>query len=65
MRPQAPIVLISVSASRPLSRHVAERFAIDHESPQVLVIRNNELVAARSHDDITVEFLLDFVDAAS
>lgn len=64
MRPHAPIVLISVLNNRSLSRYVSDRFAIEHESPQVLVVRKNELVAARSHDDITLEFLLQFVDEA-
>ncbi|MEJ8844292.1 bacillithiol system redox-active protein YtxJ [Lacibacter sp. H375] len=34
---------------RPLSNSVAERFAVEHESPQILVIKNGKCVYNESH----------------
>jgi bacillithiol system protein YtxJ len=59
LRPEAPVVLLPVLQSRALCRYIADRFAIEHQSPQVLVIRDKQLVSAVSHDEITTQFLLD------
>lgn len=42
---------------RSLSKAVAEKFDIYHESPQVLLIRNGECTYDASHLDITVQEL--------
>jgi bacillithiol system protein YtxJ len=42
---------------RPISAAIAERFAVHHESPQVLLIRNGECMYDASHLDISVEEL--------
>jgi bacillithiol system protein YtxJ len=38
---------------RDLSNAIAERYCVQHESPQVLVIRNGRCVRAESHFGIT------------
>jgi bacillithiol system protein YtxJ len=40
---------------RPVSNQVAEDFAVHHESPQVLLIRNGECVYEESHNGISME----------
>lgn len=37
---------------RDISNHVAHQFDVEHESPQVLLIRNGNAVYDRSHYDI-------------
>lgn len=62
LRPETSLFLVSVGEHRSLSRYIAERFDVEHESPQILVVSQNRLLATRSHDDITLEFLLQVVD---
>jgi len=40
---------------RQLSNEIAERFAVYHESPQVLLIKNCECLYDQSHNGITME----------
>jgi bacillithiol system protein YtxJ len=47
---------------RPMSNKVADLFQIDHESPQVLLIRDGQCVYDESHMGITMN---DIVDAAA
>jgi bacillithiol system protein YtxJ len=47
---------------RPISNKVAEDFFIEHESPQVLLIRNGECIYDESHLGITMD---DIVDASA
>jgi bacillithiol system protein YtxJ len=39
---------------RPVSREIAEKFQVHHESPQILLIHNGECIYDASHLDITV-----------
>ena len=49
------IPFIDVARSQPLSRAVAERTGIRHESPQVLVLRHGQAVWWASHSAITAD----------
>lgn len=44
---------------RPLSNSVAERFAVEHESPQILVIKNGKCVYKESHMGIDMDEIKD------
>jgi bacillithiol system protein YtxJ len=46
---------------RAISNEVATRFNIQHQSPQIIVIKNGVAVYATSHEDIDVLFLERFV----
>ncbi len=48
---------LDIIEHRPVSNYVAERFAVHHESPQVLFIRNGECTCEASHLDISVDEL--------
>jgi len=49
---------------RSLSNKIAELFGIQHESPQVLVIRDGECIYSESHLGIYMEEILDRTKAA-
>jgi len=44
---------------RPVSNKIAENFRIQHESPQVLVIRNGECIYDESHLGISMDEIAD------
>ena len=51
----AQIALVVVQRARELSRSVAERTGVRHESPQAIILRNGQAVWSASHFDITTE----------
>ena len=46
---------------RNISNEVAESFAVQHESPQVLLIKNGECVYDESHGGISMEEIVETV----
>ncbi|MFL6253486.1 MAG: bacillithiol system redox-active protein YtxJ [Pyrinomonadaceae bacterium] len=50
---KTPVSIVVVQQSRDLSREVAERTGVRHETPQALVLRNGRAVWNASHYDIT------------
>jgi len=44
--------VLEVQSARDLSREVADRTGIEHESPQVIVLRNGKAVWNASHYDV-------------
>ena len=55
--PGLVIHLVDVLASRPLSREIAAKVSVRHESPQVLVLRNGIVVWHASHWRVTAAAL--------
>jgi bacillithiol system protein YtxJ len=49
-----PVLIFDLLKFRSLSDQVAEDFAVTHESPQVLLIRNSECVYEESHSGINM-----------
>ena len=49
------VAIIDVAREKDLSRDIAERMGVKHESPQVLVIRDGRAVWSASHYDITFD----------
>ena len=47
--------LINVVKDKPISSAAAEKFAVHHESPQLIVLKNGEVVLDQSHYDIQLE----------
>lgn len=52
-----PIYYLDLISFRELSRIVAEKFNVQHESPQILVIKNGECIYHESHMSISVKSL--------
>lgn len=51
---------LDLIANRDISNAIAEQFGIQHESPQILLIKNGECVYNASHSMITANSLADF-----
>lgn len=52
---KTPVSIIVVQDERDLSREVATRTGVRHETPQALVLRNGRAVWAASHFDISAD----------
>jgi bacillithiol system protein YtxJ len=50
-------VLVKVQRSRPVSNQIESDLGIKHESPQTILVRNNEAVWNTDHSKITVASL--------
>lgn len=48
------LVFIEVNENRSLSNYLAKRTAIRHHSPQVIVVKNNEVIYAETHGNIKI-----------
>ena len=55
---------LDILTNRSLSNKVAEVFKIQHESPQVLVIKDGDCVYEESHMGISMSEIIDHVHAA-
>lgn len=60
---QVDYALIDVVADRPVSNDAAEVLSVEHESPQVIVIRQGAPVWHTSHSHITTEALRSKLDS--
>ncbi len=49
---QTDFHMVDVISHRPVSMHIAEKLGIRHESPQLFVIREGEVVWSGSHNQI-------------
>ncbi len=47
------VTVLDVAESQPLSMDVASQTGVEHESPQVIVVRDGEAAWSASHFDIT------------
>ena len=56
--------LLDLIAYRSLSNQVAQQFDVQHESPQVLVIKNGTCVYTESHFGISMDEIIDGAKAA-
>jgi bacillithiol system protein YtxJ len=56
--------LLDVISDRHISLYIAERFGVNHESPQVLVIKNGECVYDDSHLGISMNDIAEQVQMA-
>jgi bacillithiol system protein YtxJ len=63
-QPDAPVYLVSVRRQREVARHVAHCTGVRHESPQVVVLRRGDVLAAASHHTITAEWIASAVACA-
>jgi len=56
--PETPVYLIDVVAQEEeISSWLAERLDVDHESPQVIVVRDGKAVSYHAHFTVTAEAL--------
>ncbi len=50
-----PFYYLDLISYRAISNHIADTFAVEHESPQVLLIRNGKCVYDESHNGISMD----------
>src|SRR4051794_12087201 len=62
---EIPVYLISVRRRRDVSRYIEEKTGIQHESPQLIVLRKGEVIASASHDEVTADAISVFVGKRS
>lgn len=53
---------LDLVSHRNLAEQIAELFSVHHESPQLLLIKNGECIYDKSHLDISIEELMEFVE---
>lgn len=53
--PSINFYFLDLLAFRDLSNQVSNQFQIVHQSPQLLLIKNNECILEQSHSDICVD----------
>jgi bacillithiol system protein YtxJ len=58
------VALVEVQRARPLSAEIENRLGVAHESPQVIVLSNRQVVWSASHFAITAEAVAAAVRAA-
>lgn len=52
-----PIFVVMIQEHRDVSNAIAEKTGVTHESPQILLFKDGELIADFSHYEVTVENL--------
>lgn len=55
---EVPAYYLNVQTSRELSNYIAETFQIKHESPQILLFKNKNVVWNTSHSNITYDVIV-------
>ncbi|WLD92398.1 bacillithiol system redox-active protein YtxJ [Alkalihalobacillus sp. AL-G] len=55
--PNSPVYFLNVQDSRELSNRIAEHFKVKHESPQLFLISNDQVLHHDSHWKITYSAL--------
>jgi len=63
-RPDAPVWIVDVIVQRALSRTVADRTGVEHESPQVILLAGGEVVYEASHFGVRADDLARELEAA-
>lgn len=51
---EMPIYIVDVIQNRKESMAIANTFRVEHESPQILVVKNGECIYDASHEDVSL-----------
>ncbi len=57
----SPIYYLDLIALREISNYISTKYNIQHESPQVLVLKGDTCLYHASHSDIELEAILPFI----
>ena len=61
---EGDVDLVEVQRARALSNEIAQRLGVRHESPQIIVVRNGQVLWDASHFKITAEAVAEAVRSA-
>jgi bacillithiol system protein YtxJ len=56
-----PFYLLDLLDYRSLSQHIAERYGVVHQSPQLLIIKDGRCIYDASHSGINTQDILDII----
>ncbi len=62
---EGEVALVEVQRARALSEEIEHRLGVAHESPQVIILRDGEVVWSASHFKITADAVAEAVRAAA
>jgi bacillithiol system protein YtxJ len=57
LQQDVPVYLVDVIQSRPLSRYIAERLGVVHQSPQAIILRSGVPAWHGSHFDLRADIM--------
>ena len=57
------VYLINVLENREISNNVSARFNVQHESPQILLIKNGKSIGNASHWEVSIETINGWIHA--
>ncbi len=60
----ADFYYLDLIAHRNISNKVADEFSVNHESPQILLIKNGECIYDESHGSITMDEVAEQLESA-
>ena len=63
--PNVPVYVVNVRQNRELSQQLAEELGVQHESPQIILMRSGETLKHTSHHQITAQLLETWVNEAA
>lgn len=63
--PRIKTYYLDLKAYRNISNLIESTFEVEHESPQILIIKKGEAVYHRSHGDISASDISDFLEATN
>ena len=61
---EGDVDLVEVQRARALSNEIAQRLGVRHESPQIIIVRNGQVLWNASHFKITAEAVAEAVRGA-
>jgi len=61
---EADFLLLLVVEHRPASNHAAEVLGVHHESPQLIVVRNGEVLLDQSHYEVNLDEVAEVLHTA-
>ena len=62
---EGEVELLEIQRNSELSREIASRTGVQHESPQVIVLRNGQVIWEASHFDVTTDAVAEAVRRAN
>ena len=63
LEPAAEVFVVAVQSAEPVSKEIERRFALRHESPQVLIVHAGAVVWHASHFRLTREEIISALGA--
>lgn len=61
VKEKAEFYIVDVIKQREFSYYIAERFGIRHESPQVLILKNGDVIWNGSHHQVNAESIQTYI----